>query len=343
MPRVKQVHTNAMVAHLWANQSQESARNSNSSFWFDKKSIYSYRTCIARIIAEQREGVPVVFFTDRTSSPTTSAHQTKLYYATRGEQYIRIYVPYVEESAEYNAKFTRTAIQEYMQHHAALRSYPQRRHYFYKYLRPATELLRILNFYFRTGFDVEPDNPVYAAMFALHQADGIKQEAAWAKKEQARKEREQKKELLALHADKGAILKEYPQYYTDTGNIVEDVPRAKKALWKAGIINRLGWYIHGEYALLRVNKDNTCVETSLGASVRMEFVPRIWRGLLKAKQSYRNLEGVTFDTPISADHFKITGIYTDADGLRYIQAGCHRILISELEGIARQLNLPMED
>ncbi len=33
--RVKEVFDNAMVAHLWANQSQGSARNATRNFYFD--------------------------------------------------------------------------------------------------------------------------------------------------------------------------------------------------------------------------------------------------------------------------------------------------------------------
>jgi hypothetical protein len=64
------------VYHLWANQVQDSARNSSNSVSFCGKSAYSYRAEIARIV--QHKGKTAVLFADRSWSITTSGHQSAI-------------------------------------------------------------------------------------------------------------------------------------------------------------------------------------------------------------------------------------------------------------------------
>jgi hypothetical protein len=77
MARQRYVYDAPMVAHLWANQSQDSARSSGrGNIFFEGPSIYSYGRHfeIARI--HQVKGKPVVLFTNRSYSVTTSGHQS---------------------------------------------------------------------------------------------------------------------------------------------------------------------------------------------------------------------------------------------------------------------------
>lgn len=68
---------NSEVAHIWANQTKQSARTSNGNFSFDGPSLFSYRTEIARII----EGA-VVYTTKKYSVTTSSKHQNQIWRAT---------------------------------------------------------------------------------------------------------------------------------------------------------------------------------------------------------------------------------------------------------------------
>lgn len=65
---------NSMVAHLWANESQESANGSN--FYFEGQSIYSYGRHfeVGRIVRNKR-GKKAYLINDRYYSSTTSRHQ----------------------------------------------------------------------------------------------------------------------------------------------------------------------------------------------------------------------------------------------------------------------------
>lgn len=69
--RVKEVYETGMVAHIWAQQSQDHARNSARNFFFDDDTIFSYGNhfAIARFVRKD-----LVFFTTRGYSNTTAGH-----------------------------------------------------------------------------------------------------------------------------------------------------------------------------------------------------------------------------------------------------------------------------
>ena len=72
--RTRYVHPVDMVAHLWANQTQDSARNPCHNFYFHGDTIYSYGSHfpIARHVT--RKGNSAVLLTTRTYSATTAGH-----------------------------------------------------------------------------------------------------------------------------------------------------------------------------------------------------------------------------------------------------------------------------
>jgi hypothetical protein len=73
--RLKRVVDTPMVAHLWANKSQDEARNARRNFYFDGDTIYSYgrHFPIARHV-ENKRGEHAVLMTTRTYSVTTAGH-----------------------------------------------------------------------------------------------------------------------------------------------------------------------------------------------------------------------------------------------------------------------------
>jgi hypothetical protein len=62
-----------MVAHLWAHQTQESARSGNGNIWFAGTTLYSYRTPIANFVTTPR-GERVALVSSNGYSPTTGQH-----------------------------------------------------------------------------------------------------------------------------------------------------------------------------------------------------------------------------------------------------------------------------
>lgn len=68
--------SNAMVAHLWANRSQPHAANSGRSLYFEGDTIYSYGSHFPIARWADNVGAPVVLFTSRGYSITTSGHKS---------------------------------------------------------------------------------------------------------------------------------------------------------------------------------------------------------------------------------------------------------------------------
>lgn len=87
---MKTVFNNSDLAHAYANQTQESGRNSNGSFYFSGKTIYSYggHFPIAKIVTNDN-GLECMLFTYRTYSNTTAKQIGIVRNATR--QYKKIY------------------------------------------------------------------------------------------------------------------------------------------------------------------------------------------------------------------------------------------------------------
>lgn len=76
-----QVFTNDMVAHVWAQQSQQSGRSANGQFYFEGPYLYSYGThYVAGLFAAV--GGPVFINTD-SYSITTNRHTSRAWGATR--------------------------------------------------------------------------------------------------------------------------------------------------------------------------------------------------------------------------------------------------------------------
>ena len=72
---MKQVVEPSMVAHLWAHQMQDHARNSGSNFYFHDEHIYSYGSHFrCGSVVRNREGQTAYLITDRTYSSTTGRH-----------------------------------------------------------------------------------------------------------------------------------------------------------------------------------------------------------------------------------------------------------------------------
>ena len=72
---MKKVFTNSMVAHVWAQQSQEEGRNSSKSIFFEGPTIYSYGK---HFFIGHFAKPNIVLFNFQTYSITTSQHQSEI-------------------------------------------------------------------------------------------------------------------------------------------------------------------------------------------------------------------------------------------------------------------------
>ncbi len=82
------------IAHLWANQNQQSARNSGNNFFFERDTIYSYgyHFPIAKHVVNDN-GDKAVLFTERTYSVTTAKHIRIVHHAANHLNVILCYNP----------------------------------------------------------------------------------------------------------------------------------------------------------------------------------------------------------------------------------------------------------
>lgn len=106
---MKTVVSSDQVAHLWANQSQSEARNSNGSLYFNGDTIYSYGSHfpIARHVSNKR-GEYAVLFTTRDYSSTTAQHKSAVRHALIGQL-----VFYVEHPTNEGAQSVKANLADY--------------------------------------------------------------------------------------------------------------------------------------------------------------------------------------------------------------------------------------
>lgn len=99
----KQVHKPEMVAHLWANQSQDSARVAHGNFYFNGPALYSYGShYVAGYIMPpmyERDDRTLVLLNSYHYGATTSKHQ----HAARGaaQHHSRLYVDRIKQDDVY--------------------------------------------------------------------------------------------------------------------------------------------------------------------------------------------------------------------------------------------------
>lgn len=89
------VFSNAMVAHVWAQQDRRAGRSSNGNFYFEGATIFSYGTHfpIARFLDAEFDGKRVVLFNGEKRSVSTSQHQSYVLDALRGLDVHIFHVP----------------------------------------------------------------------------------------------------------------------------------------------------------------------------------------------------------------------------------------------------------
>jgi hypothetical protein len=102
---MKTVFTDASeVAHLWANQTQDSAKNSGHNFFFSGKIIYSYgyHFPIAKHVINDK-GEKAILFTERSYSVTTSKHIAIVRHAVSNDELIYCFNPENTHGANFNS------------------------------------------------------------------------------------------------------------------------------------------------------------------------------------------------------------------------------------------------
>ena len=298
-PRARTVHSNHMVGHLWANQSQQDARNGNGSFYFEGDTIFSYggHFPVARIVTNKR-GEQAVLFNPGTYSITTSAHQglardasrhlTQFTVPSLGEKWGGGKVGHADNVRFYRDHIKKAAL-------TVVRSRTQEEWRVTALERVIGEANAYATFFgLRTRFKVPSDKTVQAAL------DQSRRKAA------QRRQQEQERERRDLEAAQETIEQ-----------------------WKAGKDAHIPSHIDEVFLRVRRKDDRRVVETSKGAEVPLShavrLLPHIRSGVLYQHNGHS----------IHIGHFRIDAI--DAEG--NVKAGCHFIKRAEMERLASELGL----
>ncbi len=107
----RKIFANAMVAHVWAQQTQPEGRSNNGNFYFSGRTIYSYGSHFP--IAQFSECGRVIWFTGASYSVSTSGHISYVRAAIDG---LRVPVVIVPDLRDFHPRHIRAETREAIEH-----------------------------------------------------------------------------------------------------------------------------------------------------------------------------------------------------------------------------------
>jgi hypothetical protein len=304
---MRHVMDNDMVAHVWAAQSQDDARNPQRNFYFEGDTIYSYgrHFPIARFV----DGKRAVLFTTRTYSNTTAGHIHTVRRALHGlnlpvfhiehpgdkprsSDVKRDYEQRIDTAMEQaaRARLKSVALMEQAQNLA----------------REANEFAEFFGWEWRLPVPELSEEKIKAARKAVRESNAKRRKENEERAERYRKEAEER-------AARDAVTRE---------------------AWLRGENVRYpdhGWGNVQEDTLLRVHGD--MVQTSRNAEIPVCHAKRLWPIILKHR-----IEGTTYQRNGHSHHvgqFVVERIEANGD----IKVGCHYIKFDQILKIAVELKL----
>jgi hypothetical protein len=307
---MRHVMDNDMVAHVWAAQSQDDARNAQKNFYFEGDTIYSYgrHFPIARFVKNDRRE-RAVLFTTRGYSNTTSKHIHTVRGALRGLNVATFHIERPGDSARSSdiKRDYEQRIDDFMEQAARARL---RSEYLMDHAQAlATEANQCAEFFgwdWRLPIPELSEEKIKAARKAVREANARRRKENEERAERYRKEAEERAARDAVTREewlRGEDVR-YPQY---------------------------GWGDVQEDTLLRVHGD--MVQTSRGAEIPVCHAKRLWPIILKHR-----IEGTFYQRNGHSHHvgqFVVERIEANGD----IKVGCHFIKFDQILKIAVELKL----
>lgn len=348
---------NSMVAHLWANEKQESANGSN--FYFEGESIYSYgRHFEAGRIVRNKRGEKAYLINDGYYSSTTSKHQ----------YYIREAIPTGSKvfSVGYNMSNTgnmafvtsglesiKDAIEKYKKARTELPyqnvwgAFKNLMGYieFFDMETPQRLLKKSANEWLGTNHELSYKSDKIKRehvrelkrVFQIllnHQAlevlgtvnvivDEVCGEGTWIKYSE-RSERWRKGEEERERIKLERLRKEEEARYKDFDEKLEE--------WKSGEINFLNtpFYIPDEKPNAWIRIKGNIIETSKQIKIGIAEAKKLWRAVSAMHRGAEFRHGLVED--VTGNQWSLNRYENDL-----LTAGCHRIEYNEMERIAKQL------
>lgn len=297
---MRHVYPNHEIPHLWAHQSQDEARNSTGSLYFEGPTIYSYGSHfpIARHATNER-GERAVLFTTAHHSVTTSGHCSAVARAVPPDLPV-FRVPHIQRSWG-----------DLPNHADNIDSYVRR---ISELLGKAKRARVHRDWHQREALGLREQLRRYVAFFDL--SDIAVPESD---------------ELDALQAWIMAHEEEERQRREEAARLAEEERRREQAeqiqRFREGDPNAS--YIPGVSPMLRVVGDE--VQTSLGARFPMSHARRGLALICRVRESGQ--EYVLNGHTIHLGHYVIDRIESDGT----VHAGCHVVKWEEIERIIPQL------
>ena len=307
---MKQVFNSKEVAHVWANQQQDSGRNANDNFYFKGATIYSYGSHfpIATIVGND------VLFTMRTYSNTTAKHIGRARQAVSHKNFIYCYdVPvnlkYASTEHTNNLNRWKSEIKSLFNElgNKKIRNVQDR-------INGINNLIGELNTYCQYFKLKVKDSELKSLLKIAAQPDFVEQARQAKDKANAAKERQMKQATKAFEQ----YINLWREYKDEQ---IQELPTKTKELCNLYRNNT------ESYTRLRYNATQNRLETSKGVQIPADIAKRAFIALNGC------MEGTCGNISIPVMNYTITETTKD-----YLKAGCHTIPKSDVNYIANLLN-----
>lgn len=319
------VFDNAMVAHVWAQRSQEEGRSHNGNFSFSGDTLYSYSTPIGKFVEVPEKGYAVLVTSRRYSRTTSGKHMPALHRALSSEGYRNEFeVPCVAPHgpSDHAANLAHLVNEFEDRANKALRA------------RDDWRLGRLDDDLVEAAKRVER----YAELFRL-EAPKLNPIDRASEVRMARAAREAKANTPAAIAKRG-IAREQREARAARKLELERLEGVERVeAWKRGEPVNLRYGETGGDVVLRVRGD--MLETSLGAKVPLEQAVRVFKfvKLCKARGQgsapHANIAWKRNGAHLPVGHFEVDWVTTTGS----FRAGCHLIHWPEIERVAREIGV----
>lgn len=319
----KTVFANDMVAHVWAQMTQDHGRSHNGNFSFSGNTLYSYRTAIAKIY--RTPSGPVILLTcERYSVTTNGKHKNAVWRATNYGRSMPIFeVPFIgawdrKTDVDRNAANLAHFVAKYAEQVASLKRKRDLRAAPAKILAKTAAIATSYASAFNIAapaFNVDGDATAILAHHAARNARNAdpayqaKRERDKARREARQAEKERIEALARFEREAELRAK-----WLDGGSV-----------WGARLTSSNGG------ALLRVKGET--LETSLGASVPLAHAVKVFRFVKLCRDN--GTEWCRNGHTIRVGHFQVDRIRPNGD----FNAGCHFIEWTECERVARLIGI----
>lgn len=314
---MKQVFNSSEIPHIWANQTQNKARNSQGNFYFEGKTIFSYGSHFPIATVEGHD----VFLTLDTYSVTTTGHISDVRRAISHKNVIRclkVPVPYNDKTPlkkqsftgihEKNMNYWKGNIKRMFAELGNKRNKPESR------IATINENISQLTEYCQY-FSLKIKDSELKSLLSIVNAPDFVEQARNAKAKQDAATEKRMKQATKTYEQYINLWREYKD------EEIKKLPDTIKTLCNFYQNNQQS------FTRLRFNTSQNRLETSKGVQIPAEIAKRAYIALNGC------MEGSCKDLSIPVLNYTIT-----ETGKDYIKAGCHIIPKSDVWYIANLLN-----